>query len=172
MLGDATVQVLSPSSSNYSDANNYSIAIRVVDGDTSFLFTGDAGHEAEQEICNTGLALDSDVYVLGHHGSDSSTSWDLLQKVTPEYAVLSCGAGNAYGHPHIESMEKLQAMGIQLLRTDKQGALVQQLMVIPLLGTRLHAMITHLAIAMMRRRNRPHSKVSRILSRPFKAPST
>ena len=61
---------------------------------------------------------------MGHHGSGTSTSWELLQKVTPEYAVLSCGVGNTYGHPHIESMEKLQDMDIQLLRTDKQGTII------------------------------------------------
>ena len=54
----------------------------------------------------------------------TSTSWDLLQKSTPAYAVLSCGADNSYGHPHVESMEKLQAMEIELLRTDKQGTII------------------------------------------------
>ena len=123
-LGDAVIQVLAPSGSDYSDANNYSIAIRVQDGSTSFLITGDAEAESEAQMTASGLNLDSDVYVMGHHGSGTSTSWDLLQAATPEYAVLSCGAGNSYGHPHIESMEKLQAMGIQLLRTDKQGNIV------------------------------------------------
>lgn len=123
-LGDATIQILSPSGSDYSDVNNYSIAVRIVDGDTSFLITGDAEAQAEKEICSSKLELDSDVYVMGHHGSGSSTSWDLLQKVTPEYAVVSCGTGNSYGHPHVESMEKLQSMDIQLLRTDKQGTLI------------------------------------------------
>lgn len=123
-LGDASIQVLAPSSSSYSDANNYSIAIRVQDGTTSFLITGDAEADSEAEMVATDLPLDSDVYVMGHHGSGTSTSWDLLQAATPEYAVLSCGTGNSYGHPHIESMEKLQAMGIQLLRTDKQGNIV------------------------------------------------
>lgn len=123
-LGDAVIQVLAPSGSDYSDANNYSIAIRVQDGNTSFLITGDAEAESEAQMTASGLNLDSDVYVMGHHGSGTSTSWDLLQAATPEYAVLSCGAGNSYGHPHIESMEKLQAMGIQLLRTDKQGNIV------------------------------------------------
>lgn len=123
-LGDATVQILSPSGSDYSDVNDYSIAVRIVDGDTSFLITGDAGAQAEKEMCSSRLDLDSDVYVMGHHGSGSSTSWDLLQKVTPEYAVVSCGTGNSYGHPHAESMEKLQSMEIPLLRTDKQGTLV------------------------------------------------
>lgn len=123
-LGDATVQVLAPSGTDYSDLNNYSIAIRVQDGDTSFLITGDAEAASEAEMVASELSLDSDVYVMGHHGSGTSTSWDLLQAATPEYAVLSCGAGNSYGHPHIESMEKLQAMEIQLLRTDKQGNIV------------------------------------------------
>ncbi len=94
------------------------------DGDTSFLITGDAEADSEAEMIASGLELDSDVYVMGHHGSGTSTSWDLLQAAVPEYAVLSCGTGNSYGHPHIESMEKLQAMDIPLFRTDKQGTIV------------------------------------------------
>lgn len=123
-LGDAVFQILSPSSSKYDDVNDYSIGIRITDDQTSFLITGDAEYTAETEICKTGLPLDSDVYVMGHHGSGSSTSWDLLQHSTPEYAVLSCGADNSYGHPHIESMEKLQSMDIELFRTDKQGTII------------------------------------------------
>lgn len=123
-LGDASFQILSPSNANYTDPNNYSVAIRITDGDSSFLITGDAESDSESEICKTKLELESDLYVMGHHGSGTSTTWELLQKVTPEYAVLSCGTGNPYGHPHIESMEKLQDMGIQLLRTDKQGTLI------------------------------------------------
>lgn len=123
-LGDAVIQVLAPSGDDYADVNNYSIAIRVKDGDTSFLITGDAEADSEAEMIASGLELDSDVYVMGHHGSGTSTSWDLLQAAVPEYAVLSCGTGNSYGHPHIESMEKLQAMDIPLFRTDKQGTIV------------------------------------------------
>lgn len=123
-LGDAVFQILSPSGTGYSDVNNYSIGIRITDGNSSFLITGDAEAESESEMCRTGLALDSDVYIMGHHGSGTSTSWELLQHATPEYAVLSCGTGNSYGHPHAESMEKLQSMGIQLFRTDKQGTIL------------------------------------------------
>ena len=123
-LGDASVQILSPSDTGYSDVNDYSIGIRITDGENSFLITGDAEAQSEAEMCSSGLLLDSDVYVMGHHGSGTSTSWELLQKSTPEYAVLSCGAGNSYGHPHIESMEKLQTMEIELLRTDKQGTII------------------------------------------------
>lgn len=123
-LGDASIQVLSPSGDDYSDVNNYSIAIRIQDGDTSFLITGDAESESEEEMVSSKLNLDSDVYIMGHHGSGTSTSWDLLQQSTPEYAILSCGDGNSYGHPHIESMEKLEEMEIHLFRTDKQGTIV------------------------------------------------
>ena len=79
-------------------------------GTTSFLITGDAEAESEAQMTASGLNLDSDVYVMGHHGSGTSTSWDLLQAAVPEFAILSCGAGNSYGHPHIESMEKLEVM--------------------------------------------------------------
>lgn len=123
-LGDARFQILSPSGNDYDDPNNYSIAIRITDGDNSFLITGDAESDSESEICKTNLELESDVYIMGHHGSGTSTSWELLQKVTPEYAILSCGTDNIYGHPHIESMEKLKDMDIQLLRTDKQGTII------------------------------------------------
>lgn len=123
-LGDATFQILAPSGGSYKDANNYSIAIRITDGDTSFLITGDAETDSEAEICGTGLPLESDVYVMGHHGSGTSTSWELLQNVVPEYAILSCGAGNSYGHPHVETMEKLEAMEISLFRTDTQGTII------------------------------------------------
>ena len=75
-------------------------------------------------MCRTGLELESDVYIVGHHGSGSSSTWELLQNATPEYAIISCGTGNSYGHPHIETMEKLQAMDIRLFRTDKQGTVV------------------------------------------------
>lgn len=123
-LGDASFQILSPTGDKYSDPNNYSIGIRITDGDSSFLITGDAESDSEKEMCKTNLELESDVYIMGHHGSGTSTSWELLQKATPEYAILSCGTGNTYGHPHIESMEKLQDMEIQLLRTDKQGTII------------------------------------------------
>lgn len=123
-LGDATIQILAPSGNHYEDNNDYSIAIRVQDGDTSFLITGDAESKSEEEMVASGMDLDSTVYVMGHHGSGSSTTWDLLQAATPEYAVLSCGAGNSYGHPHVEALEKLEAMEIPLLRTDRQGTII------------------------------------------------
>lgn len=123
-LGDATIQVLAPSSSDYSDVNNYSIAIRIQDGDTSFLITGDAENQSEQEMLSSGLTLDSDVYIMAHHGSGTSNSLEFLQAVSPEYAVVSCGLGNAHGHPHADALEAVNASGSSLLRTDLQGNLI------------------------------------------------
>ncbi len=125
-LGDASFQILSPSGGGYKKANDYSIAIRLTDGDTSFLITGDAEAESEARITASGLPLESTVYVAGHHGSASSTSWELLQKAVPEFAVISCGTGNSYGHPHAETMEKLQSMEIPVFRTDLQGVLIAE----------------------------------------------
>ena len=69
-------------------------------------------------------ALKADVLSVGHHGSATSTSWDFLQAAVPEFAVISCGAGNMYGHPHADTMEKLSDMGIQVYRSDEQGTIV------------------------------------------------
>ena len=62
--------------------------------------------------------------VPGHHGSATATTWDLLQQTVPEYAVISCGTGNSYGHPHKDTMDKLSDMGIQVFRTDEQGTVI------------------------------------------------
>ena len=88
------------------------------------MFTGDAESAGEEAICNLGLDLSCDVIVPGHHGSATATTWDLLQETVPEYAVISCGAGNSYGHPHKDTMDKLADMGIQVFRTDEQGTVI------------------------------------------------
>ena len=72
-------------------------------------------------MCNSGIDLNCDVLVPGHHGSATATSWEFLQKTVPEYAVISCGKDNKYGHPDKDTMDKLQSMEIQVYRTDKQG---------------------------------------------------
>ena len=83
-----------------------------------------SSNDNEEAICDLGLDLSCDVIVPGHHGSATATTWDLLQKTVPEYAVISCGAGNSYGHPHKDTMDKLADMGIQVFRTDEQGTVI------------------------------------------------
>lgn len=119
-FGTGEFTVLSPSEISR-DSNNNSVAIKVTNGENSFIFTGDAEYESEENMTASGIDLSCDVLCLGHHGSASSTSWDFLQAAVPEYAVISCGTGNQYGHPHADTMEKLEAMEIEVFRTDKQG---------------------------------------------------
>ena len=122
-FGSGEFTVLSPKEiSKESNAN--SVAIRLTNGDNSFIFTGDADHNSESDMVASGLDLDCDVLSVGHHGSATATSWDFLQATVPEFAVISCGTGNMYGHPDADTMEKLSDMGISVYRTDEQGTIV------------------------------------------------
>ncbi|MGL5437698.1 MAG: ComEC/Rec2 family competence protein [Lachnospiraceae bacterium] len=123
LLGNATITILAPDSTS-DHSNNNSVAIKIEHGQNSFVFTGDAEWAAEAAMLESGLNLDCDVLVLGHHGSANSTTWDFLQKTNPGYAVISCGAGNSYGHPHADTIEKLENMDIEIFRTDQQGTII------------------------------------------------
>lgn len=120
LLGDAKIEVLQDDSS-LEEANNRSIAVKVSYGTFSMLLTGDAEQEAEEEMIRSGQDLHADLYVAGHHGSSSSSNQDFLTAVSPSHVWISCGADNSYGHPHKETMEKLEKDGIQMFRTDRQG---------------------------------------------------
>lgn len=122
-LGEADFMILAPEEI-VSDSNANSVAIKLTYGDNSFIFTGDADVDSEKNMCGSGMDLSCDVLSLGHHGSSTSSSSRFLEKTVPEYAVISCGAGNSYGHPHIEVVEMLEAMEIDLFRSDIQGTVV------------------------------------------------
>ncbi|NFT92015.1 MBL fold metallo-hydrolase [Clostridium botulinum] len=123
-IGNATMQFLAPNSSKYQDLNNYSIVCKLKYGNTSYLFTGDAESLSEGEILAKQLDISADVLKLGHHGSHSSTSQAFLDKVNPKYAIVSCGKENDYGHPHQETIDKLNTKNIEILRTDVSGTIV------------------------------------------------
>lgn len=122
-LGSTSVTVLGPVTSS-DKLNNTSIVLRVVYGDTSFLFTGDAEREEEQDILSAGYILDSTVLKVGHHGSDSSTSYVWLREIMPEYAVISVGKGNSYGHPTEAVLSRLRDADVKTYRTDMQGDVI------------------------------------------------
>lgn len=120
-------QVMSPRvDADWEGANNYSAVIRLVYGESSFLFTGDAEEQSEEVILEDGYMLRSDVLKCGHHGSSSSTSDEFLEAVDPLYAVINCGEGNRYGHPHRETIEKLDKAGVIAYRTDKDGTILAE----------------------------------------------
>ncbi|NFO57750.1 MBL fold metallo-hydrolase [Clostridium botulinum] len=123
-VGNATLQFLAPNSATYQDMNNYSIACKLKYGNTSYVFMGDAEALSEGEILAKQLDISADVLKLGHHGSHSSTSQAFLDKVNPRYAIVSCGKNNDYGHPHQETLNKLNDKNIEILRTDLSGTIV------------------------------------------------
>lgn len=122
-LGDAIFTIVGPVQS-HDDENNNSIALLLSHGENTFLFTGDAGEEEEQDLAEGDLSILADVYKVGHHGSKTSTAQDILEKISPAYAVISCGEDNAYGHPHAETLNKLREMDVQVFRTDEQGTIL------------------------------------------------
>ncbi|WP_373741289.1 DNA internalization-related competence protein ComEC/Rec2 [Neisseria sp.] len=105
--------------------NDRSCILRVVAGGQSLLVTGDLGQAGERAlVAKYGAGLFSQVLVLGHHGSNSSSSGGFLNAVSPQYGVASAGYGNAYRHPAADVQTRLKAHNIRLLRTDSSGALV------------------------------------------------
>lgn len=122
-FGTGSFTVMAPDGISQ-NSNDNSVVIRLVNGNNSFMFMGDAEETSEQDMISTGMNLDCDVLSLGHHGSASSTSWDLLEASTPSWAVISCGQDNSYGHPAASTMEKLRDMNIPVYRTDDQGTII------------------------------------------------
>lgn len=122
-LGDAEFTIIAPNG-EYDNDNNSSVGIRLVHGNNSFLFTGDAEAEAEADILQNGIDIRADVLHAGHHGSATSGSRDFVSRVAPTYAVISCGRDNPYGHPHEQTLDTLQEFNVQVFRTDEQGSIV------------------------------------------------
>jgi len=103
------------------NTNNTSIISRLVFGENSFLFTGDAYKSVEKKLLEKGIEIDSSVLKVGHHGSKTSSLEEFIKEVSPEIAVISVGKDNLYGHPHQETLATLEKYGIKILRTDKNG---------------------------------------------------
>lgn len=122
-LGSAMFTILGPTENN-ANINNNSVVILLRNGNTSFLFAGDAEYEEERCILNTGLPIKCDVMHIAHHGSDSATSDEFFMAAAPQSCVISCGKDNKYGHPHSGVMNKIKNLGCDLYRTDEQGNII------------------------------------------------
>lgn len=123
MLGNAVFTFLAPLQ-RYDDINNMSAVIRLTYGEKSFLFMGDAEFEEEYDILRSGASVGCDVIKVGHHGSKSSSSEELIRASAPHYAVISVGAYNDYGHPHREVIDRFERIGCEVLRTDYCATIV------------------------------------------------
>lgn len=101
--------------------NGMMVVARLVYGKTEFLLTGDLEREDELRLLASSLDIKSDVLKVAHHGSRFSTTDLFLEKVVPEYAIISVGAQNRYGHPHSETLERLARTSAHVFRTDTDG---------------------------------------------------
>jgi|WetSurMetagenome_2_1015567.scaffolds.fasta_scaffold00196_11 competence protein ComEC len=101
--------------------NNQSVVLKIEGRKLSILFTGDISAEAEDDIMHLGRHLKSMVIKVPHHGSRKSLAEGLLQYAGPDIAVISAGRNNMFGHPHPETLERLE--GIRVYRTDRDGAI-------------------------------------------------
>ncbi|WMJ86732.1 ComEC/Rec2 family competence protein [Anaerocolumna sp. MB42-C2] len=123
-IGKAKFTIIAPNSDDYGDnLNNYSVGLKLTNGKNSFIFIGDNETEAIGDILKNKIDLKADVYMCGHHGSDTSTTADLLKTVSPKYAVISVGK-NSYGHPGTNTLSLLADNKITAYRTDENGTIV------------------------------------------------
>ena len=122
-LGNATFKIVSPAKYTYDDENNNSVGIRLTDGSHTFLILGDAEAQSESDIINSGIEISCDVYMVSHHGSSNSSSNALLDIAKPSIAVISVGK-NDYGHPTEQTLKRLSAHNINILRTDQDGTII------------------------------------------------
>ena len=106
------------------DPNNESVVGQLIFGDFTMMFTGDAEKAEEEPMVHAyGNNLKSKILKAGHHGSKTSSSAAFLKAVSPEAVLISCGAGNDYGHPHTQTMKRYQMMKLKIFETDKNGTI-------------------------------------------------
>ena len=122
-LGEASFSFIGPLE-DYDNQNDDSLVMRLEYGDTSFLFTGDMTAKAEKDLINDGADLRCDVLKVGHHGSSGSSCYQFLYEAQPGIGVISCEKGNSYGHPHEETLSRLDDADVTVYRTDLEGSIV------------------------------------------------
>lgn len=106
------------------EVNDTSLAARLVYGESEFLFMGDVLEAGERLLMEQGYTLKSDVLKVGHHGSRSSSGMAFLKRVSPKFSVISVGRKNRFGHPHEETLKRLQSVGSDVLLTSDEGDIV------------------------------------------------
>ena len=118
------VETLAPNSSSYTDLNDYSVVIKVTYGKVRMLYMGDAGKDSENEMLNKNYNVSADVVKVGHHGSSSASTQKFINSVGAQYAIMSVGSDNDYGHPNSQTIDRWERSGAQVIRTDIYGDIV------------------------------------------------
>ncbi len=124
LAGSVFIDVLHPfedlSGKQVKNTNDSSVVFKMIFGKNEVLFTGDIGFSVEKKLVESDVDLSSGVLKVAHHGSKYSTSEEFLSKVNPVSAVISSGK-NSYGHPTPEVIQRLEDIGVEVLRTDQKG---------------------------------------------------
>ena len=105
------------------ELNDSSIVTRLTYKNINFLFMGDAEVPVEEELLQENINLMAQVLKVGHHGSTSSSSETFLERVNPQLAIICVGQDNDFGHPHLQTLRRLERRGIGILRTDELGTI-------------------------------------------------
>ncbi len=122
-IGGATMKFIQPSV-DYRDNNDDSVVTYLEYKDVNFMFTGDIEAEAEKDMVAQNLVIDVDFMSVPHHSSKGSSTEAFLAKAKPEYAIVSVGADNSYGHPSADALNRYNAIGSKVYRTDQLGDIV------------------------------------------------
>jgi beta-lactamase superfamily II metal-dependent hydrolase len=121
----AKLTVISPLQPlEFTDPNDNSVVVRLEVANVSFLLAGDAEADAEQSMLQSGLNLQSTLLKVGHHGSDTSTTQPFLNSVNPQFAIISAGRNNKYGHPSPVVVDRLLQKGVIVYGTYHSGTIV------------------------------------------------
>ena len=120
-LGEADFEVIYTGTGE-KDLNEASIILRMIFGNKTYLFTGDTTEEVEETILNSNINID--VLKVAHHGSKYSSSEEFLNIATPEYAIISAGEGNSYGHPEPETLTRLKKHTNNIYITKDLGTIL------------------------------------------------
>jgi competence protein ComEC len=123
-LGRARMRVLHPPAPDWERRrvrNDDSIVLEIVHGDVALLLLGDVGVDVERRILPLLTPARVRILKVAHHGSRTSTSTDLVQHWRPDVALVSCGRGNSFGHPAPVVLDRLRAVGADVVRTDQDG---------------------------------------------------
>ncbi|MBE6773474.1 MAG: MBL fold metallo-hydrolase [Ruminococcaceae bacterium] len=125
-LDGISMEILGPVK-QIDDLNNMSAICKVTYGEIDTIILGDAEVKEIKSVYSNGGDFESEILVMGHHGSRTSIHDEFLKAVNPEVALISCGKDNSYGHPHKETISYLETNGIDYLRTDEVGSIVYRL---------------------------------------------
>lgn len=125
VMGDVFLAIVAPKEDVLAsdDIHDSMVVVRLAFGSSTALLTGDSEKKIEYKLIASGDDITAQLLKVGHHGSKTSTADLFLSRVHPQFAVISVGRKNRYGHPHEEILERLRARNIQILRTDASGTI-------------------------------------------------